>query len=121
MGSLWNLVPVQAKIGIWIAVVSAVLIAGTIVYNGIYSRGYDAATLVAEQEKAKQKRVNEEAISASSKVLRQQLDDLAFSNTQVENHVSELDAQADKEAAEDPAADADGLSADSVRRLNAVR
>lgn len=121
MGSLWKLVPVQAKIGIWIALVSLLLIAGAVVYNEIYSRGYDAATAVAEKEKAKQKRANEEAISASSKVLRQQLDTLAFSNTQVENHVSELDTQADKEAAANPVADADGLSANSVRRLNAVR
>lgn len=110
------LIPPQIKAGAITIAAALALVAGTIVYNSIYDRGYQAAVVVALAEKAKIKAANDKAISEARRGLERQLADLIFTNKQVEQNVTELDAQADA----DPAAARPALSADSMRRIDAI-
>ncbi|PZR92234.1 MAG: hypothetical protein DI537_13685 [Stutzerimonas stutzeri] len=112
-----KLLPPQLQIGLAIVLAALVITAGAIVYGRIYDRGYQAAVVVAEAEKAKIKAANEKAIADARRGLERQLSDLLFKNKQVETNVEKLDVEADQ----DPLALRGGISADSVRRIDAVR
>lgn len=111
-----KLIPPQIQAGLAIVVAVIVITAGTIVYNRVYDRGYQAAVVVAQAEKAKIKAANEKAIADARRTLERQIADLIFANKQVEKDVQELDAQADA----DPAGARPALSADSMRRIDAI-
>jgi hypothetical protein len=114
---MWALVPPQLKVGAFLVLAALVLVAGSVVYGKIYDRGYQAAVVVAEVEKAKIKAANEKAIADARRGLERQLSDLIFLQNKVETNAESLDAEADQ----DPLALRGGISAGSVRRIDAVR
>lgn len=112
-----NLIPSPIREYLAIGAIAVASFGAYLVYDAIYARGWDAHVILSEKEKVEMRKANEKAIANAEKTLREDIAILASEKEALENAAAELD----REAVEDPDADTGGISADSVRRLNAIK
>lgn len=114
---LVDFIPTPAKAWLALGIVVAVTAAAAYIHVRAYNNGWDAHVVVAEAEKLKMRLANEEAIQAAKNKLLIELGSVRVEKERLENEIQKLNAEGDA----DPAAHTGGLSADSVRRVQAVR
>ena len=95
----------------------ALFAAGLLIYNGIYDRGYEAATAFYVAKELRTKAANDAAITLAERKLKEDIAKLKEEKEALEYENARLDA----DAAQDPHAGDGALGADSVQRLNSVR
>lgn len=114
---LSDLLPPPVRVGLIIGSIILIGAAAHHAYNAIYQRGFVAAEQIAEREKAALRRANELAIAAAETRLSRELVKIRNEKERLEDAIDRIEAEAD--------ADVDatrlGISAGSVRRIEAIR
>lgn len=111
------LIPPQFLIGVYVVAGVAIVAAGFWIYDTIYDRGYQAASVIYEQKQAAQKAANDKAIATAEKDMREDMQVLALQKEKLENEIDRLNA----EAAADPDAANGGIKRGGVQRINSIR
>ncbi len=112
-----DFVPASVKLAIGIGICILIGLGGSWVYNKIYDRGYEAASIKFKAEEAKMIKANQAAIASAEKDLREDIAKLSIDKEKLENESARLDVEADQ----DRAAHSCGIKRSGVRRLNAIR
>lgn len=114
---LVDLIPSQAKLIVGVAGAVALVAVATWGYFHIYNKGWEAHVIVANAEKAKLFEANNAVIEKAYASLLSEIQIIKTEKERLEDAISRNDLEAEK----DPLADTCGISADSVRRIQAIR
>lgn len=121
MNFLWNIIPVGLRayagaIGVVLIVGGVGTFLGWVHYQG-YTSGFAKAQAQCEEAQRQQEAANQKAIDEAAKKLADAEQQLQLKGIQLDDVLKGIDLAADKA----PDAGLCGLSADSLRRLNAIQ
>lgn len=115
--NLINLIPTPARVIIFVAVLLLLGLGALHLHNRIYDNGFQAAIVIAERERQAMAEANRRAIAAAESRLKGELTKIKIEKERLEDAIDRIEVEAD--------ADVDatrlGISAGSVRRIEAVR
>jgi len=114
---LADFIPTPVKVGFCSVAAVAVIAAGWTIYNSIYESGWQDAAFHYEQKMKEQREANERAIAEAKLRLNTEITRIRQEKERLEDALERIEAEADT----DPRANSLGISADSVRRLRAIR
>jgi hypothetical protein len=114
---LEKIIPSEIRLTVYLVATLAITGAGFVAYDAIYSRGYDAASVVYQKEALDREAANNLGIKQAEASLRGSIETLILEKEKLEDEIARLN----REAAQDPGADDGALGLGSVQRLNSVR